>query len=181
LGPLDRNRPRTAGIPRAPRRVLRRSAALTAVGACLALGACGGDDDAANGGLGELPTSDDPVHPLPPGKPEKEDRGAAREPARDIRLARCPPGAANCASAAGVVLYIESVDPDGDGDLHVVANATRGDAVTGGGLVVFDVNKDLRPARDPKPGDQVTGAGPVYRGSYGQRQIEVDEFRVARR
>ena len=79
------------------------------------------------------------------------------------------------------MLYIESVDSDGDGDLHVVATATRGDAVTGGGLVVFDVNKDLRPRRDPEPGDVVTGAGPVYRGSFGQRQIEVDEFRVARR
>ncbi len=96
-------------------------------------------------------------------------------------MARCPAEAANCASAVGTVLYIESVDPDGDGDLHVVATATRGKAVTGGNLVVFDVNKDLRPARDPKPGDVVTGQGPVYKGSYGQRQIEVDEFRVARR
>jgi hypothetical protein len=77
-------------------------------------------------------------------------------------------------------MYIESVDPDGDGDLHVVATRVRGQAVTGGGLVVFDVNKDLRPKRDPRPGDLVTGAGPVFEGSYGQRQIEVDEFRTAR-
>jgi hypothetical protein len=96
-------------------------------------------------------------------------------------MAQCPAGATNCANAVGTVLYIESVDADGDGDLHVVASATRGDAVTGGGLVIFDVNKDLRPARDPRPGDVVTGQGPVFRGSYGQRQIEVDEFRVARR
>lgn len=63
----------------------------------------------------------------------------------------------------------------------MVATRTRGKAVTGGGLVVFDVSKILRPKRDPEPGDVVTGAGPVYKGSFGQRQIEVDEFRVKRR
>lgn len=78
------------------------------------------------------------------------------------------------------MIYIESVDADGDGDLHVVATRLRGSDVTGGGLVVFDVNKFLRPKRDPQPGDVVTGAGPVYKGSFGQRQIEVDEFRTAR-
>jgi hypothetical protein len=29
-------------------------------------------------------------------------------------------------------------------------------------------------------GDLVGGAGPVFRGSYGQKQIEVVEFHVAR-
>ena len=55
------------------------------------------------------------------------------------------------------MLFIESVDADGDGDLHVVATAVKGEAVTGAGLVVFDVNKDLRPAKDPHAGDLVTG------------------------
>jgi hypothetical protein len=91
-----------------------------------------------------------------------------------------PAAAANCAWAVGRVIYIESVDADGDGDLHVVATRLRGSDVTGGNLVVFDVNKSLRPKRDPAPGDVVTGAGPVYKGSFGQRQIEVDEFRLAR-
>lgn len=103
-----------------------------------------------------------------------------RRPPR-IRAARCPAEAANCAAAVGTVLYVESVDADGDGDLHAVATRTRGDAVTGRGIVVFDVSKRLRPKRDPEPGDVVTGAGPVYRGSFGQRQIEVDEFRIRRR
>lgn len=143
--------------------------------------ACGdGTTENPSGGVSQPPSDrsqQDPVHPLPPGKPGKRDD----PPAPRIRAARCPAGAGNCSAAVGTVIYIESVDPDGDGDLHVVATVTRGDAVTGGGLVVFDVNKDLRPARDPRPGDVVTGAGPVYRGSYGQRQIEVGEFRVARR
>ena len=110
----------------------------------------------------------------------REQQSRDRKPPR-IRAARCPAAAGNCAAAVGTVLYVESVDADGDGDLHVVATRTRGDAVTGRGIVVFDVNKFLRPRRDPKPGDVVTGAGPVFKGSFGQRQIEVDEFRVKRR
>ena len=47
--------------------------------------------------------------------------------------------------------------------------------------VVFDVGKQLRPKRDPRIGDLVTGYGPVFTGSYGQKQIEVDVFRVKRR
>jgi hypothetical protein len=46
--------------------------------------------------------------------------------------------------------------------------------------VIFDVRRDLRPKRDPGPGDEVTGWGPVFKGSHGQRQIQVEEFRVAR-
>jgi hypothetical protein len=75
------------------------------------------------------------------------------------------------------VLTVQSVDPDGDGDLHVVA---VGGSVTGPGLTVFDVRPSLRPRRDPRPGEYVTGAGPVFRGSYRQRQIQVDVFRVWR-
>ena len=53
-------------------------------------------------------------------------------------------------------------------------------AVRLAGIAVFDVSRALRPPRDPRPGDRVTGAGPVYRGSFRQRQIEVRTFRVAR-
>jgi hypothetical protein len=77
----------------------------------------------------------------------------------------------------GRVLYVERVDPDGDGDLHVVV---RGGSVTFPGVSVIDVRRGLRPRRDPRPGDWVSGAGPVYPGSYRQRQIEAVEFRTAR-
>ena len=95
-----------------------------------------------------------------------------------IRPARCPDGAANCASATGRVVYVEAVDPDGDGDAHFVL---AGGDVTGPGLSVIDVRRDLRPDPLPRAGDTVTAAGPVYRGSYGQRQIEAREVRVRRR
>ncbi|WP_205695514.1 hypothetical protein [Conexibacter sp. SYSU D00693] len=94
--------------------------------------------------------------------------------------ARCPTRTmpSLCRAAVGTVLTIQSVDPDGDGDLHVVA---QGGSITAPGITVFDVRKGLRPRRDPRPGDQVTGAGPVFRGSFGQRQVQVDVFRVRRR
>ena len=57
--------------------------------------------------------------------------------------------------------------------------AVGGD-VTGPGVTVFDVRPALRPERDPEKGEYVTGAGPIFRGSLRQRQIQVDEFRVWR-
>ena len=53
------------------------------------------------------------------------------------------------------------------------------DSVTAPGLAVIDVERGLRPHPLPGPGDRVSAAGPVYRGSYGQRQIQADELHVA--
>lgn len=114
---------------------------------------------------------DGPDHPaqLPETPAERADRErrARRPPAP-----RCPAGAANCRAAAGRVIALESVDPDGDGDLHLVL-ASRS-SITLPGITVLDIRADLRPARDPRIGDWAAGAGPVYEGSYGQRQIQVD-------
>ncbi|MEV4422238.1 hypothetical protein AB0L40_20015 [Patulibacter sp. NPDC049589] len=55
-----------------------------------------------------------------------------------------------------------------------------GGDVTTPGITVFDVRRTLRPRRDPVKGEYVTGAGPVFRGSLRQRQIQVDVFRVWR-
>ena len=80
--------------------------------------------------------------------------------------------------ASGRVIYVEAVDPDGDGDAHFVTTSDEG--VTFPGITVFDVRKDLRPEPLPRVGDLVGGAGPVFPGSRGQKQIEVVEFHVAR-
>jgi hypothetical protein len=90
----------------------------------------------------------------------------------------CDPGAANCETATGRIVYVERVDPDGDGDAHFVL--LGGDDVTAPGLSVIDVERDLRPHPLPGPGDLVSAAGPVYTGSYGQRQIQATELRWAR-
>jgi hypothetical protein len=76
------------------------------------------------------------------------------------------------------VVYVEAVDPDGDGDLHLVV---LGGSVTAPGVSTFDIAKDLRPRRTPRLGDVASAAGPVYRGSYGQRQIQATELHVAPR
>jgi hypothetical protein len=108
----------------------------------------------------------------PPDRPA-ERRGAARpEPPR------CPRAAANCAAASGRVIALEAVDPDGDGDLHVIV---AGGSTTLPGVTVLDVSRDLRPRRDPRVGDWAAGAGPVYTGSHGQRQIQVERVVFARR
>ena len=104
----------------------------------------------------------------------RDDQGAA------VRLpaSSCPPASSNCVVARGRVIYVEAVDPDGDGDAHFVTVSEQG--VTLPGITIFDVRADLRPDPLPGVGDLVGGAGPVYRGHAGQKQIQVDEFHVAR-
>jgi hypothetical protein len=92
---------------------------------------------------------------------------------------QCPAAAANCHTAAGPILYVERVDPDGDGDAHFVLASREG--ITAPGISVIDVRADLRPHPLPGPGELLAAAGPVYRGSYGQRQIQADEVAFARR
>ena len=43
---------------------------------------------------------------------------------------------------------------------------------------MIDVRADLRPRPLPGPGDDLAASGPVYRGSYGQRQIQADRVVV---
>ena len=95
-----------------------------------------------------------------------------------LEPATCPRDAGNCRSASGRVLYVERVDPDGDGDAHFVL--ASGDSITAPGISVIDVKRSLRPSPLPGRGDRLSAAGPVYRGSYGQRQIEAIELNVAR-
>ena len=97
---------------------------------------------------------------------------------RDVRRARCADDVPGCRAVRGTVLYVERVDPDGDGDLHVVVDSG---AVTLAGMTAIDVASDLRPRRDPRVGDRVSAAGPVQTGSYGQSQIHALEFHVRRR
>jgi hypothetical protein len=133
--------------------------------ACLVLlafvAACGGSDDP--------PPPRAAASPTPTPKPE---------PRGSVERAHCPPDADNCAAVTGRVLYVEAVDPDGDGDAHYVVAGGR---VTAPGLSVIDVGKDLRPRRLPRRGELVSAAGPVFTGSYGQSQIEAVEVHHQRR
>jgi hypothetical protein len=104
---------------------------------------------------------------------------AATPRAKPPRPLRCPAGSGNCRAAAGRIVYVERVDPDGDGDAHFVLVSRA--SITGPGISVIDVRRDLRPSPLPGPGDWISAVGPVHEGSYGQRQIEAERIRVRRR
>jgi hypothetical protein len=107
---------------------------------------------------------------------EAGEPGARKEPS--LPPSSCDPGLDNCVVAQGRVIYVEALDPDGDGDAHFVTASRQ--SVTLPGITIFDVRADLRPDPLPEVGDLVGGAGPVYPGHAGQKQIEVTEFHVAR-
>jgi len=112
------------------------------------------------------------------GQPEpSQDESASDDRTPVLPESTCPAELGNCVVASGRVLYVEKVDPDGDGDAHFVTAST--DSVTGPGITIFDVKPELRPDPLPGVGDLIGGAGPVYPGSAGQEQIEVIEFHVA--
>lgn len=100
------------------------------------------------------------------------------EPEPTLPAFDCPMELTNCEEASGRVIYVEAVDPDGDGDAHFVTLSNQ--SITATAITVFDVKRDLRPDPLPGRGDLVGGYGPVYQGSHGQKQIEVIEFFVAR-
>jgi len=131
--------------------------------ATLALSACGSSDQPPVAQT-QTPTATPTAPPTP-------------RPPREVRRSHCPPDVAGCKTVRGTIIYRELVDPDGDGDLHVIVDAG---SLTLPGMTVIDVAKDLRPARDPRLGDRASAAGPLATGSYGQEQIEALEFRVQR-
>jgi len=128
---------------------------------------------AAAVGIGDRGTS---AEPRPTPSPTATATPAPR-PVRDVRRSRCVAGVPICRAVRGTVIYVERVDPDGDGDLHVVVAAG---SVTLPGMTAVDVAVDLRPKRDPEIGDRVSAAGPVQPGSHEQAQIHALEFHVRR-
>jgi hypothetical protein len=89
----------------------------------------------------------------------------------------CPAGHPACRTTEGRIVYVERVDPDGDGDAHFVVVDPQG--ITLPGLTAIDVPAGLRPSPLPGPGDRISAAGPVQTGSYGQHQIHALEVNVS--
>lgn len=108
---------------------------------------------------------------------------AAPRPSREqpvvdsVAPSHCPSGLPSCRVTVGRIVYVERVDPDGDGDAHFVVRDPQG--ITLPGLTAIDVRKGLRPHPLPGPGDLISAAGPVQTGSYGQSQIHALELHVA--
>jgi hypothetical protein len=125
------------------------------------------------GGAPEKPRSS--ATPTPDATPTPT---AAPRPERALKRPRCRADVPKCRSTSGRIVFVERVDPDGDGDLHVVVSDRRG--VTLRGLTAIDVSKELRPRRDPRIGERAAAMGPVQTGSYGQSQIHALVFRTRR-
>lgn len=138
-------------------------AALVGVALLVPLGGCG---DA-----GEKTDSSPPSRANEPAVPDSQ-----KPPAEKVAPSHCPPGLPSCRSTEGRIVYVERVDPDGDGDAHFVIADPQG--ITLPGLTAIDVRKGLRPQPLPGPGDLISAAGPVQTGSYGQSQIHALELHV---
>jgi hypothetical protein len=142
-----------------------RPLVLGSIALLAALGGCGGGESA----------------PTDASEPARESAAAPspnREPAAEtVAPSHCPAGLPSCRTTEGRVVYVERVDPDGDGDAHFVLADPQG--ITLPGLTAIDVRKGLRPDPLPGPGDLVSAAGPVQTGSYGQSQIHAVELHVA--
>ena len=130
--------------------------------ALAALAGCGGGKDTPS------VTLDEKIVPAPRPAPAK------REP-----VARCPRDVANCRAVRGLVVYVQAVDPDGDGDAHL-AVVDRG-SLTYPGIAVVKLTRDMRPRKLPRQGDVVAAAGPVQKASDGNPEIRASVLRVARR
>jgi hypothetical protein len=103
-------------------------------------------------------------------------RGLAESRPETVEPSRCPPGHPACRTTEGRIVYVERVDPDGDGDAHFVVIDPQG--ITLPGLTAIDVRKGLRPHPLPGVGELISAAGPVQTGSYGQDQIHALELHV---
>lgn len=133
---------------------------------------CGGGSDTTS--AGSPPEAGDRS------APQSAEAPASKAPtAETVAPSRCPAGLPSCRTTEGRIVYVERVDPDGDGDAHFVIADPQG--ITLRGLTAIDVRKGLRPHPLPGPGDLISAAGQVQTGSYGQSQIHAVELHVAGR
>ena len=139
-------------------------AALAGMAAVAALAGCGGQD--RNGESTAARAGEAPV--------DRPERSQGKE---TVAPSRCEPERPACRTTEGRIVFVERVDPDGDGDAHFVVADPQG--ITLPGLTAIDVRRGLRPRPLPGVGDLISAAGPVQTGSYGQSQIHALELHVA--
>jgi hypothetical protein len=82
-----------------------------------------------------------------------------------------------CREVDGRVVYIQRVDPDGDGDLHVLLLSRQ--SVTGPWLTLLKVPDKLRTGMDPGIGRWVRATGHLYTAEHGETSIGVARWAVA--
>src|SRR5689334_15860988 len=118
------------------------AAALMCLAAALSLAACGGSAEPTQTGSGR------------PSLPMGQQAANGGRQQQRVEPSRCPPGHPACRTTEGRIVYVERVDPDGDGDAHFVVADPQG--ITLPGLTAIDVRVGLRPHPLPGPGDLIS-------------------------
>jgi len=144
-----------------------RIAVAASIAAIVAAAGCGGGESARM----------EPGTPARADDPPSGERRAPNHAGENVAPSHCESGRPACRETEGRIVYVERVDPDGDGDAHFVVADPQG--ITLPGLTAIDVRRGLRPRPLPGPGDLISAAGPVQTGSYGQSQIHALELHVA--
>jgi hypothetical protein len=147
-------------VPLKPARCRLAPAVLAAA---LLLGGCGSEGDGTSASA-------------PQDRPRT---GETSAPEATVEPSHCPTDRPDCRTTEGRIVYVERVDPDGDGDAHFVVLDPQG--ITLPRLTAIDVRKGLRPHPLPGVGELISAAGPVQTGSLGQSQIHALELHVAGR
>jgi hypothetical protein len=81
-----------------------------------------------------------------------------------------------CREASGRVLYVEAVDPDGDGDMHLVLASRQ--SLTWPGITVLVIPRAKSPASVPRFGRWVRAIGLLNTGSHGETTLDAREFKL---
>jgi hypothetical protein len=150
---------------------------LAGLAALVALAGCGAGGD--GGAVTDSTPQSQASAPAPRADGARAPRAGKRPPFETVAPSRCPAGLPRCRTTEGRIVYVERVDPDGDGDAHFVVVDSQG--ITLPGLTAIDVRRGLRPHPLPNPGDLVSAAGPLETGSYGESEIHALELHVAGR
>jgi hypothetical protein len=81
-----------------------------------------------------------------------------------------------CREAAGRVLYVEAVDPDGDGAMHLVLASRQ--SRTWPGVTVLAIPRAERPSSPPHFGQWVSAVGLPNIGSHGEATLNALRFEI---
>src|SRR5262245_33177272 len=96
-----------------------RMIAMCLVGALLLAGAVAGCGDAES-------TTSSGEEPKVIERSPSKDHGKRTGAKERVQASHCPGGHPSCRSAEGRIVYVERVDPDGDGDAHFVIRDPQG-------------------------------------------------------
>lgn len=83
---------------------------------------------------------------------------------------------ARCREANGRVLYVEALDPDGDGDMHLVLASRQ--SLTWPGVTVLVIPRAKRPKSTPHLGRWVSAIGVPNTGSHGETTLNALRFEL---